>query len=150
MLKVSPNSKTQLARQCPLEPLVLRSLGDSVGHDKDEMTLCPVRCLKAYLQRTKATRALNASELLFLAYKTHCKKEISSSTVSQWLKDLIIYTHETATAENIRLGSCKAHDIRSVVTSQLYYRESINKVMEVGKWLSHNSFTSFYLKDVTF
>ena len=87
-------AKNQLAREAQdcLKPVVIPSLSDLVGQDllKDR-SLCPVRALHYYLDRT--TKMRNNKEKLFISFCPGFSKDISANTISAWLKQVIMETH---------------------------------------------------------
>jgi len=94
-------------------------------------------------------RKSSESELSFLSFRSGNRKPIFSTTVSFWLKQTIIDTHENATDQNIQLSGAKARSIWPIADSQVFIREAMDKVMEMGSWQSHNTFTSYYFRDLT-
>ena len=48
------------------------------------------------------------------------------------------------------LVQVKAHDIRAFAASKAFYRGvSVDQIMQACHWKAHNTFTNFYLKDLT-
>ena len=44
----------------------------------------------------------------------------------------------------------KAHDIRAFAASKVFYGGvSVDQIMQAWHWKAHNTFTNFYLKDLT-
>lgn len=147
-------SKTQLARGCPLAPLEITALSELVGSDRDENLLCPVRCLRRYLSRTRLPRSVSSSKKLIISYAQGFKGEISADTVSRYIKECIILCHaESDRANNEpvrRIAQVSAHQVRAVAASMTYFEgASLSECLEVGSWMSHNTFTSFYLRDLS-
>ncbi|KZS00859.1 Uncharacterized protein APZ42_002676, partial [Daphnia magna] len=58
----------------------------SIGAWSQNPAICPVDCLRRYIDRTAALRGESNSELLFIgSNKPH--KPVSSSTIGRWIKD---------------------------------------------------------------
>jgi len=76
-------SKTQLRTQgaTALERVNIHALSTLVGQDSPEdLLLCPVRALRAYLSRTQDMR--EGKSLLFISYQPEKKGDISKNTLS--------------------------------------------------------------------
>ena len=149
-LRVVPSflAKTQLATSPPLA-FSVPSLGTFVGQESQEdMSLCPVRCLFHYLDRTRDLRGNR--KLLFLSYKKGFKKDISSATVSSWIKKCILLCLDLQGKTPQGPFRVRAHDVRALSASLAYSaRVPLESVMEACTWASSNTFTAFYLKDVS-
>ena len=80
-------SKNQLARDGPssVSPLVIPALAPSLDKSlKEDKSLCPVRALHYYLDRTKDLR--KGKDLVFVSFKKSFQKDIVPSTISSWIK----------------------------------------------------------------
>ena len=148
-LQVIPSflAKTQLAASPPLA-VVIPSLGSALGQGMNEdLLLCPVRALKIYMSRTREVRG--SRKLLFISYKTGFNKDIRSATISFWIKKLIRTCYDIAKATPPGPLSVRAHDLRALSSSLAFLgRVPLQRVMESCTWKSHNTFTSFYLRDL--
>ena len=90
-------SKNQLAKEGPaLAPTLDKSL-------KSDRSLCPVRALRYYLDRTSDLRQYK--ELVFVSFKKGFDKDISPATISSWIKQTVIL-------------KVKAHDVRAFAASK--------------------------------
>ena len=65
-------------------PALSKVLDSSLAQDR---TLCPVRALRIYIERTKQLRA-NES-LLFISFRAVISKDICRSTISGWIKSFV-------------------------------------------------------------
>ena len=151
---VSPSStflaKNQLATQGPssVKPVVIPALAPTLDSSlKEDKSLCPVRALKIYLERTKDFR--EGKNLLFVSMKKGFSKDISKNTLSQWLKNTVRVCYSKADSEIIQVSQVKAHDIRALSAS-LAFKGGIplEDILTSCFWRSHSTFTNFYLKDV--
>lgn len=115
--------------------------------DEPQRKLCPIRALKVYLQITKAKRGMKRK--LFIAHKANFAGEIHANTISGWLRKVITLAHEDVPEETRTRLRIKAHSIRSVASSWAFQKNvSLQNIMDACSWSSHNTFTSYYLKDM--
>jgi len=120
--------------------------------DHEERTLCPVRCLSAYLQRFKPLRKANPSAKLFISYKPGFVGDITTTTVSRWIKNAILWAYDASSNDMDlhQLHSIKAHDVRAMSASLSALRSvSLDQILQAAGWRSHNVFTNFYLRDLS-
>ena len=95
---------------------------------KEDRTLCPVRALRYYLDRTQDLRG--SRSLLFISFKKRHTSDIRPATLS-----------------SLDLVQVKAHDIRAFAASKAFYGGvSVDQIMQAGHWKAHNTFTNFYLR----
>ena len=143
-------AKNQLAKEGPhiVSPVIIPALkSDQDSRDLD-ILLCPVRALKHYLDRTKDSRT--GRHLLFISYKLGHSKDIQCSTISSWIKHTIQFCYSRAESTDMVLTGVKAHDVRAFAASKAFYGgTSLDQIMQACHWRSHNTFTKFYLKDLT-
>ena len=81
----------------------------------EDMTLCLVRALRYYLDKTKELR--ENKHLLFISFKDGFSKDIQRSTISSWLKQTVILVYESSDVESRTLSNVKTHDVRSMAAS---------------------------------
>ena len=114
---------------------------------KSDRSLCPVRALRYYLDRTSDFR--QKKELIFVSFKKGFDKEISPATISPWIKQTVILCYELSDQEALTVHQVKAHDVRAFVASKAFQLGiSLEQILPACHWKSHNTFTKFYLKDV--
>ena len=80
-------SKNQLAREGPgsVATVVIPALAPTLDSSlKEDRSLCPVRALRYYLDKTKDLR--DKKELVFVSFKKNFNKDISHSSISSWIK----------------------------------------------------------------
>ena len=115
---------------------------------KEDRTLCPVRALRYYLDRTKDQRG--SQSLLFISFKKGHTSNIRPATLASWLKQTILLCYKQADKQALDLVQVKAHDIRAFAASKTFYSGvSVDQIMQACHWKAHNTFTNFYLKDLT-
>ena len=141
----------QLAREGSqsVSPVTIPALTTIVDRQfKEDRTLCPVRALRYYLGRTKDLRG--SRSLLFISFKKGHTLGIRPATLSSWLKQTILLCYKQADQQALDLVQVKAHDIRAFAASKAFYGGvSVDQIMQACHWKAHNTFTNFYLKDLT-
>ena len=143
-------SKNQLAKEGPdsVAPVVIPALAPTLDRSlKSDRSLCPVRALRYYLDRTSDLG--QNKELVFVSCKKGFDKNISPATISSWIKQTVILCYELSDQEALTLHQVKAHDGRSFAASKAFQSGvSLEQILSACHWKSHNTFTQFYLKDV--
>ena len=143
-------SKNQLAKEGPesVAPVVIPALAPTLDKSlKSDRSLCPVRALRYYLDRTSDLRQYK--ELVFVSFKKGFDKDISPATVSSWIKQTVILCYELSDHQVHTLHQVKAHDVRAFAASKAFQSGvSLEQILSACHWKSHNTFTQFYLKDV--
>ena len=90
-------AKNQLAREGSqgVSPVIIPALTTIVDRQfKEDRTLCPVRALRYYLDRTKGLR--RSRPLLFISFKKGHTSDIRPATLSSWLKETILLCYKQA------------------------------------------------------
>ena len=143
-------SKNQLAKEGPesVAPVVIPALAPTLDKSlKSDRSLCPVRALRYYLDRTSDIR--QDKQLVFVSFKKGFDKDISPATISSWIKQTVILCYELSDHHAHTLHQVKAHDVRAFAASKAFQSGvSLEQILSACHWKSHNTFTQFYLKDV--
>ena len=143
-------AKNQLAKKGydSVAPVVIPALAPSLHEDlTDDRTLCPVRALRYYLKATEDRR--QGKELLFVSLNRGQTTDIQPATISSWLKQTIQLCYETVDPATLQSLQVKAHDVRAFAASHAFYGGvSVDQILSACHWRSHNTFTSFYLKEL--
>ena len=143
-------SKNQLAKEGPesVAPVVIPALAPTLDKSlKSDRSLCPIRALRYYLDRTSDIR--QGKELVFVSFKKGFDKDISPATISSWIKQTVILCYELSDHQAHTLHQVKAHDVRAFAASKAFQSGvSLEQILSACHWKSHNTFTQFYLKDV--
>ena len=143
-------SKNQLAKEGPesVAPVVIPALAPTLDRSlKSDKSLCPVRALHYYLDRTSGMR--QDKDLVFVSFKKGFDKDISPATISSWIKQTVILCYELSDHRAHTLHQVKAHDVRAFAASKAFQSGvSLEQILSACHWKSHNTFTQFYLKDV--
>ena len=85
---------------------------------KSNRCLCPIRALCSYLDRTSALR--QKKELVFVSFKKGFDKDISSATISSWIKKTLVQCYELSDHKALPTHQVKAHDVRAFATSKVF------------------------------
>ena len=129
-------------------PIHLPALSYGLSPDDPDAFFCPVRAYRLYLKRTKPFRADRTE--LFISIQEKRSSSLAVNTLTGWVKKLISEIYQTAHPETKRMHSIRPHDVRSLATSLAEASgAALDDIMKAGMWTSHNTFTSFYLTDVT-
>ena len=144
-------AKNQIAREGSqsVSPVTIPALTTIVDRQfKEDRTLCLVQALRCYLDRTKELRGSRSR--LFIFFKKGHSSDIRPATLSSWLKQTILLCYKQADQQALDLVQVKAHDIRAFAASKAFYSGVlVDQIMQAGHWKAHNTFTNFYLKDLT-
>ena len=98
-------AKNQLVREGSqsVSPVTIPALTTIVDRQfKEDSTLCPVRALRFYLDRTKDLRG--SRSLLFISFKKGHTSDIRPATLSSWLKQTILLCLQTSRPTSLGLG----------------------------------------------
>ena len=129
-----------------IRKIVLKALEVPKDSESSEMTLCPVRALKIYLQRVEATR--KGRKPLFIPISKGCEGDVHIHTFSGWLKKCITKAYQHSENNQQLVPSAKAHDVRKLAVSWAFHQNaSVDSIVRACKWKSANSFITYYLKD---
>ena len=143
-------SKNQLARDGPasVAPVVIPALAPTLDNSlSEDKSLCPVRALRYYLDRTKDFRS--GKDLLFVSFKRGFHNDIVPATISLWIKQTGLLCYQLSDQETQDLHQIRAHDIRAFAASQAFQGGvSLEQILSACHWKAHNTFTQFYLKDL--
>ena len=109
------------------------------------MTLCPVRSLRYYIDKTKDLRV--GKHLLFISFKNGFSDDIQRSTISSWIKQTVMLAYLGSDLETQNLSKVKAHDVRSMAASLAFKGGvSLDQILVTCFWKSHTTFTSFFFE----
>ena len=131
-----------------VSPVVISSLKTSQDNRENNILLCPIRTLSIYLKDTAELR--KNKTLLFISYKQGHSKDIQCSTISSWIKNTVKICYLRVNNADMDLLGVKAHDVGAFVASKaIYGGDSTDKILQACHWKFHNTFTCFYLKDLS-
>ena len=109
-------SKNQVAKEGPdsVAPGVITALAPTLDRSlKSDRSLCPVRALRYYVDRTSDLR--QNKEVVFVSFTKGFDKDISPATISSWIKQTVILCYELSDQEAHTLHQVKAHDVRALL-----------------------------------
>ena len=107
--------------------------------------LCPIRSLRAYLERTKS--AVSRASSLFVSPRS-LSHQISKNALLFFLGEVI---SGAGTVCKVTGSSLRAHSIHGISTSTLFMQNwLVSKVLDAASWRSNSVFASFYLRDVQY
>ena len=133
-----------------MSPVTIPALTTIVDRQfKEYRTLCPVRALRYYLDRTKDLRG--SRSFPFISFKKGHTSDIRPATLSSWLKQTILLCYKQADQQVLDLVQELKHMIfgPSRPLRPFYGGVSVDQIMQTCHWKTHNTFTNFYLKDLT-
>ena len=100
------------------------------------------------MDQTKDLRG--SRSLLCISFKKEHTSDIRPATLSSWLKQTILLCYKQADQQALDLFQVKVHDIRAFAASEAFYGGvSLDQIMQTCHWKARNTFTNFYLKDLT-
>ena len=76
---------------------------------RSDRSLCPVRALRYYLDRSSDLRQIK--ELGFVSLKNGFDKDISPATIFSWIKQTVILCYDLSDQEAHTLHQVKVHDV---------------------------------------
>ena len=95
-------------------PVVIPALAPILDKSlRSDRSLCPVRALHYYLDRTSDLR--QNKEEVFVSLKEGFNKDIPAATISSWIKQTVIPCYELSVQEVHTLHQVKVHDMRAFV-----------------------------------
>ena len=113
---------------------------------KEDRTLCPVQALRYYLDRTKDLRG--SRSLLFISFKKKHTSDLLLSLLG-WNKafNFVVnkQTNKPWTWSKLkRMTFGPSRPLKA-----FYGGVSVDQIIQACHWKAHNTFTNFYLKDLT-
>ena len=129
-------------------PICIPDLKNYVGANEPDAYLCPVRAVRIYVARTNRYR--HGRNRLFLSYQMSRTTNITTSTLSLWVKLLVRSVYTESGAESRDIYKISAHQLRHVAMSLASRTgSSLESIIRAGMWTNPNTFISYYLSQVT-
>ena len=149
VVSASPDfqSKTKMQNR----HLRIPALGSSARGSEEDKLLCPVRALKIYRARTDSFRKDHPEiKRLFMSYMKGFSKDICKNTLLGWIRSLLKFTYQSCPNSTIQLSAARPHEVRALSTSMAWKANlALDEILHAACWTNHNTFTSFYLKDLS-
>ena len=137
-------AKTETAARPLPHSFDVKSLGYFAAGLPDDLLLCPVRSLSAYVART--AQFMNRPRRLFVSPRCP-SRAMSKNGISYLLREVIVQSGASSQSDQ----APRAHSIRGIATSSAFFRNwSLRSILEAASWRSNFVFTSFYLRDLQF
>ena len=137
-------AKNQLPSKAP-DSIRIPKLSNHCRSSDFNRKLCPIRAIKAYIDRTKSIR--NGRTRLFIPTKGN--HDLKKSTISSWIKYTISHAYKSLSKHQIKLLKVKAHELRALSTSWAYTSSiPLEEVIKAAVWSNSSTFASFYLRNM--
>ena len=137
-----------LAVDCSPRKFEIPALFDYAGPDLPDRLLCPVRAIRMYLLRSKPLRTPQ-KKAFFISYDKRKTTDITTNTVSNWIKNAIKMAYVNAEADDRSLAKITAHEVRALAASTAFRTNlSLTSINQACYWRGHNTFSSYYLRDI--
>ena len=118
----------------------------SEAEERQLLTLCPIRTLRSYVERTRGLRTSN--QLLVCHGDRSRGKPLSKNRLSHWIVDAIALAY--AAMGVTPPEGIKAHSTRGVAASWALLRGvSVEDMCAAASWSSHHTFVRYYCLDMT-
>ena len=134
-------SKNHLAKEGPgcvalvIIPVLAPTLDKSL---KEDRTLCPVRALCYYLDKTKELQT--GKELVFVSFRKSFQKDIVLATISSWIKQTIGVCYQLSDEQAQTLHQVRAHDVCACAASKAFQGGvPLDQILAACHWKSHNT-----------
>ncbi len=141
-----PKVRANAEREARYQPMVVRSL-TTITNDQAELTLCPVRALRAY-EKVASERVPDRAQF-FISTRAD-KRLVKKNTISAWVVKLIRSAYSSATSEDCRLAQASVHEVRAIATSLAYQATyALDDILNAATWSNPTTFIDHYLRDVS-
>ena len=131
-----------------VQPVVIPALKPTLDHSlTEDMTLCPIRALRYYLDKTEDIR--QGKHLLFISFKDGLSVDIQRATIFSWLKQTVLLAYHSSDLGTQNISKVEAHDVCSIATSIVFKGGvSLDQILGTCFWKYFSTFTNFCLNDV--
>ena len=124
------------------------ALYDYAGPDLPDRLLCPVRAMRMYLLKSKKLRTKD-KKALFISHSPKKHGDITSNTISNWIKNVIKLAYKNAQNEDLTLANVRAHEVRALAASAAFSTNlALKDINKACYWRGHSTFTSYYLREL--
>lgn len=154
-LKFLPEFLAKNQKPSEEAPIIrIKPLSQKVDPNHEDVSLCPVKALKAYRIRSNRFRS-TSQRSLFISVNPAYSSDISRATFSRWLKTFIRMAYLALNREGQDSGECpdlqkaRSHEIRAWAATMASTTTSLSGVMEAAYWKSPSVFIRHYLRDIS-
>ena len=144
--KYIPKARSCAAGEKRYAPISIRSL-DSITSEPEELTLCPVRAIRAY-DKIATARVKNRKR--FFISTNHRGSSVCLNTISAWVVKLIREAYNQATDTDCKLHQTSVHEVRALAASMSFQATySLDNVLSAAQWAQPTTFINHYMRDVS-
>ena len=87
---------------------------------------------------------------LFISFMRGFNKDISKNILFEWIRSLIRFTYHKCPQQIIQLTAAKIREVRVLATSMVWkVNTALPNFLQTACWFHQNTFTSYYLKDIS-
>ena len=146
-------AKTQNPQQVS-RTISIKPLTHLVGSSREpDCQNCPVRAILMYRERTKHFRSPQQRKL-FMSYNQSYGKDIRVTTISRWIKTLVVQAYKFAQTtpavdSPLPLVRPRAHEVRAWASTLAFRTVSLPELLAAASWRNPDTFISHYLRDVS-
>ena len=117
----------------------------SLSLTEEDKLLCPVLTLSFYLDRVKEFRS-PAQKRLIISYQRGLEKDLSSQTISRYIKEAIILAHKESDPSSLNDMTVRPRSVRHATSLSALRGCSLDELLRAGAWASPNVFLSHYVQ----
>jgi hypothetical protein len=118
----------------------------TTASDKADLSLCPVRALRVYLNKTEKFR--KGRKRLFLSLQEG-RLDFKADVLTTWIRHLIIHAYKTCPHQEAQLHRV-LHETRGIATSwALFHNVQMTSLLRAAEWKSPNVFINNYMRDMS-
>ena len=137
-------AKNQLPSRAPDSIQIPRLSNFCRKSDNFSRSLCPVRAVRIYLNKTKPIR--KNRKRLFIPTKGD--QDLNKSTISGWVKYAIKNAYNSINKTPNNLFNPRAHELRALSASWAYMSfVPLEEILRAAVWASPSVFAEHYLRD---
>ncbi len=141
--------KTKKGLEGVVQGIPIISLQDRVDSLEPNYTLCPVRCLRYYLDRTSNVTIHKGRNRLLLPFKPEILTELSASGLNNLFCKAIQTAYNCIPEESSRIHKVNIHQARLLSHSlKAMCGVSLENILRSGHWTTPSTFTTFYLRSL--
>ena len=143
--------KTENDRRQVPEMVTIPALAPTLERGlKEDRSLCPIRALRIYKERTAELRNGKPIRKLFMSHRKGFEHDICKNTFAGWVRKLIKEAYKKSTTHTINLSGARPHEVRALAASMAWQSNlRLADILEACTWRKHTTFTHHYLRDIS-